>query len=80
MRFLGLWVGLVAGHDWIRFLVSRAKIARGPGWCAGLQATTLMDLNDCKMCRIRASLYCCQRVREPEEVKTRKEAGKDFST
>jgi hypothetical protein len=72
-RFLDLWVGLVAGHDWIRFLVSRAKVDRGPGWCSGLQATALMDLNDCKVCRIRASLFCCQRMLVSEERKDKNE-------
>jgi hypothetical protein len=73
MQFLDLWVGLVPGHDWIRFLVSRAEIDRGPGWCPGLQATALMDFNDCKVCRIRASLSCCQRVWVSEETKDKRQ-------
>ena len=54
-RSLVPWVCLAAVHHVVRFLVSQAKIHRRPGCCQGLQATALMNLNDCKVCWIRAS-------------------------
>ena len=57
MQSLDLWAGLVAGHDWVRFLLSQARIHRRPGCCPGLQATTLMNVNSRKFYCIRASSY-----------------------
>jgi len=57
MRSLVPWVSLEAAHHVVRFLVSQAEIRRRPGCCQGLQATTLIELNDCKVCWTRASLY-----------------------
>lgn len=68
MRSLVPWVGLAAAHHVVRFLVSQAEIHRRPGCCQGLQATTLMKLNDCKVCWMRACCMLQPACVETEEI------------